>query len=196
MRSILLAATTLAVVAFSAPAQEKPPESPVKLKLIAKTATYKFDGGGLSPAEYKAALEATAAKLKKGEPAAVPKPIAVDLALELTNPTNADVTVHVGGDPNVWTFGLAGGAGVVTMPNPGPVTLEFRLPNAVTLGPGKSHVVPVTALADGLRGRGRLVFWTGPGEYKLAATYQLTTADGKKGPELTAAPVTITVTEK
>jgi hypothetical protein len=195
MRSILLAAATLAVVTFSAPAQDKQPESPIQLKLIAKTATYKFDGGGKTPAEYKAYLEDVAKKLGAGAKVEPPKALAVDLVLELRNTSKEEQTIHVGGDVNVYTFGLGGGAGVVTMPNPVRFTTELRLPKAVTLAPGKSHEIPVKQLSDGLRGAARLIFWTGPGEYKLAATYQLATNDGKKAAELTSAPVTITVTE-
>jgi hypothetical protein len=75
-------------------------------------------------------------------------------------------------------------------------TADFRLPKAVTLAPGKSHEIPVKLLADGSRGMSRYVYWTGPGEYKLAAKYTLSDKDGGKGAELKSEPVKITVTEK
>ena len=64
------------------------------------------------------------------------------------------------------------------------------------LEPGKSHEIPVKLLADGRRGIARLVFWTGPGEYKLSAKYTLSDAKGGKGTELTSEPVKITITDK
>lgn len=73
-------------------------------------------------------------------------------------------------------------------------TADFKLPKAVTLAAGKSHEIPVKAFADGMRGFSRLVFWTGPGEYKLTAKYQLAkNQDGEKGDELKSTATTITV---
>lgn len=189
LRTLALAAA----LAAGAPATADD-KKPVELKVIAKTAKYKFDGGGKAPAEYKAHLEALAAKLKKGEEADPPKPLAVDFVLTLTNTTKKDITIYVGGDTNQFTFELTGGAGAVELPNPVAFTADFKLPKAVTLAPGKAHEIPVKVLADGMRGLSRLVFWTGPGEYKLTAKYRLAkNADGEKGDELTGAPVTITV---
>jgi len=195
MRTLLF----LALVLFAASpvaSQDKKADGPIALKLIAKTDTYKFDGGGETPKGFKEKLEELAKKLEKGERATPPKALAVDLVLQLTNTSDKEQTIHVGGDTNVHTFELTGGAGVVTLRNPVAFTADFRLPKAVTLAPGKSHEIPVKALADGQRGISRLVFWTGPGEYQLAAKYILATQDGGKGPELKSAPAKITVTEK
>jgi hypothetical protein len=79
------------------------------------------------------------------------------------------------------------------MRNPIAFPAIFVQPQAVTLAPGKSHEIAVTTLADGRRGLARLVFWTGPGEYKLSAKYTLADAKGGKGPELTSEPIKITV---
>jgi hypothetical protein len=189
------ALAVLALVGLVAPvaAEDKKAEGPITLKLIAKTDKYKFDGGGKSADEYKKALEETAAKLAKGERATPPRPLPVDLVLQIVNTSKEDVTVYVGGDPNVYTFDLTGGAGAVNMANPVAFTADFRLPKAVTLAPGKSHDIPVKAFADGSRGLSRLVFWTGPGEYKLSATYTLSDKDGGKGTVLKSEPVKITV---
>jgi hypothetical protein len=190
----------IAAVAFffsaSASAEEKKSEGPVALKLVAKTDKYKFDGGGKTPAEYKKELEDIAAKSKKGGLVRAPKPPAVDLVLQLTNTGKGDVTIYVGGDTNVFTFDLSGGAGVVTMNSGLAFTTDFRLPKAVTLAPGKSYEIPVKQLSDGSRGMSRFVYWTGPGEYKLSATYTLADQDGGKGAVLKSEPVKITVTEK
>ncbi|QJX00806.1 hypothetical protein [Frigoriglobus tundricola] len=177
-------------------AEDRAPESPVTLKLVAKTDTYAFDGSGKTTAEYKAALEETARTLEKGERANPPKPLTVDLVLQFTNTSKEEVTIHVRGDANVYTFELKGGAGVVTMKNPVAFTEEFRLPRPVTLAPGKSYEIPVKTFADGRRGLSRLLFWTGPGEYTLSAKYTLADKDGGKAAELTSEPVKITVTDK
>ena len=185
--------TTLAPVVQGA---DDNPAPPVVLTVVAKTEKYKFDGGGKTSDEYKKDLEATAKAIEGGERPSVPKPLAVDLVLRLTNTSKEAVTIHVGGNPNVHKFELSGGAGVVTMRNPVAFPAIFILPKAVVLEPGKSHDIPVTILADGRRGLGRLVFWTGPGEYKLIANYTLSDAKGGKGTELTSEPVKIAVSDK
>jgi hypothetical protein len=122
-----------------------------------------------------------------------PKPPAVDLVLQITNTSDKEVTIYVGGDPNVYTFDLSGGTGGVTMNSGLAFTADFRLPKAVTLAAGKSHEIPVKQLSDGSRGASRYVFWTGPGEYKLSAKYTLSDQDGGKVQELKSEPVKITV---
>ncbi len=197
MKWYLLVVTVFACAfAQTASAEDRVPESPVKLKLVAKTDKYKFDGGGKTAAEYKAALEETAKTLEKGERANPPKPLTVDFILEITNTSKEEVTIHVGGDANVYTFELKGGAGVVTMNNPVAFTADFKLSKPVTLAAGKSHEIPVKAFADGNRGFSRLLFWTGPGEYTLSAKYTLADKDGGKAAELTSEPVKVTVTDK
>lgn len=196
MKCSLVAMAILFGVSMTASAEDKKPEGPITLKLVPKTDKYKFDGGGKTPAEYKKELEDLAAALKNGGRARPPKALPVDFVLELTNTSKEEVTIYVGGDPNVYTFDLTGGAGVVNMNNPVAFTADFRLPKAVTLAAGKSHEIPVKVFADGNRGFSRLVFWTGPGEYKLSAKYTLSDQDGGKGTELKSEPVKITVTEK
>ena len=170
---------------------------PITLSVVSKKDKYAFDGGGKTPAEYKAQLEETAKKLEKGEPATPPKALPVDLALVLNNNSKEDVTVFVGGDTNVYTFELTGGAGAVAMNNPVAFTADFRLPKAVTIAAGKTHEVPVKLLADGQRGLSRLVFWTGPGEYTLTAKYRLAkNQDGEPGEELKSEPAKMVVGEK
>ncbi len=193
MKLLVVAVVALFVFATSASAEDKKKPGPIQLKIVAKSDKYKFDGGGKTADEYKKALEETAAKLAKGERATPPKPLAVDLVLQITNTTAEEVTIYVGGDPNVYTFELTGGAGTVNVNNPVAFTADFRLPKAVTLAAGKSHEIPVKAFADGARGFSRLVFWTGPGEYKLAATYSLSNKDGGKSDVLKSEPVKITV---
>ncbi len=193
MKLLVLAVLALFVFATSASAQDKKKPGPIQLKIVAKTDKYKFDGGGKTADEYKQTLETTAKKLEKGERATPPKPLTVDLVLQITNTSKEEMTIYVGGDPNVYTFELTGGAGVVNMNNPVAFTADFRLPREVTLAAGKSHEIPVKAFADGARGFSRLVFWTGPGEYMLTATYSLSNKDGGKGDVLKSEPVKVTV---
>lgn len=186
----------LCVAGGTAAAQDKKPAQPVTLKLVSKKDKYVFDGGGMTPREYKADLEALVKNLEKGERVRPPKPVPVDIALRLENTSKEPVTVYVGGDTNVHKFELTGGAGVVTVNNPVAFTADFRLPKAVTIEPGKTHEIPVKQFADGPRGISRLVYWTGPGEYKLTATYVLATQDGGKAAELKSEPIKIVVSEK
>lgn len=195
MKWLLLAAATF-VFAPAASAEEKKPAGPVSLTIKSKSDKYKFDGGGKTPAEYKKHLEELAKQMEKGGLATPPKAPAVDLVLVLTNTTKEDVTIHVGGDANVYTFELTGGAGVVTMNSGLAFTADFRGSKPVTLGPGKTYEIAVKQLSDGLRGAGRNVYWTGPGEYKLSVKYGLPDKDGGKGAELKSEPIKITVTEK
>ena len=192
MKWFVIVAAFAAVFAVAS-AEDKKQPSPVELKLVNKGGKYKFDGGGLTAAEYKTSLLETAKKIDKGEKVSVPKAQAVDLVLQITNTSKEDVTIHVGGDSNVYTFDLTGGAGEVVMNNPVAFTADFKLPKAVTLAPTKSHEIPVKQLSDGTRGAARLVFWTGPGEYTLAARYTLADAKGGKGAELKSEPIKITV---
>lgn len=196
MKRVLLALAALFGFAVSAAAEDKKPEGPLVLKITAKTDKYKFDGGGKTPKEYKKELEDLEAKSKKGELIRAPKPPAVDLVLEIVNTSKEEVTVYVGGDPNIFTFELTGGDGVITMNSGLAFTLEFRLPNPVKLAAGKSYEIPVKQLSDGNRGTSRYVYWTGPGEYKLSATYTLSDKDGGQATTLKSEPVKITVTEK
>jgi hypothetical protein len=195
MKWLLLAAGAF-VFAATASAEDKKPPSPVALSIVAKTDKYKFDAGGKTPAEFKKQLEDVAALQKKGKLAAPPKPPAVDLVLVLTNTSKEDVTIYVGGDANAYTFELTGGDGSVALGSALPFTADLKLPRAVTIAPGKTHEIPVKQLSDGLRGMARNVYWTGPGEYKLAVKYTLADKDGQKGAELKSEPVKITVTEK
>lgn len=200
MRILIVFASVLASASFAAsedPKTEDKSAGPITLSVVSKTEKYTFDGAGKSPKEYKADLEALAKKLEKGERASPPKPLAVDLVLVLKNTSKEDVTVYVGGDTNVYTFELSGGSGTVAMNNPVAFTADFRLPKGVTIPAGKTYEIPVKVFADGNRGFSRLVFWTGPGEYKLTAKYRLAkNADGEQGQVLKSEPTKIVVAEK
>jgi hypothetical protein len=193
MRQILLAAV-LVVCGTTARAEDKKADGPVTLKLVAKKDKYKFESGGQTAEEYKKHLTELAKRIEKGERRVkVPAPSEVDLMLVLTNTSKEDVTIYVGGDHNIYTFELTGGTGSVAMPSLLAFTADLRFPKEMTLAPGKSAEIDIKQLSDGLRGASRNVYWTGPGEYKLSARYQLLDKGGGKGAELKSAPVTITV---
>jgi hypothetical protein len=196
MKWLLLTAALFAF-ATAASAEDKKPAGPITLTIVAKSDKYKFDGGGKTPAEFKKHLEDIAKQQGKGGGLVTPpKPPVVDLVLVLTNTTKNPQTIYVGGDTNVYTFELTGGAGVVTLNSGLAFTADFRAPKPVTLAPSKAHEIPVKQLSDGMRGAARYVYWTGPGEYTLSAKYRLADKDGGKGTEVQSEPVKITVMEK
>jgi hypothetical protein len=160
----------------------------LEMKIIAGKTDYVLDRGGKSAADYEKAVRAV--------PDNPVKPPAVDLTLRITNAGKAPATILVGGDPNVATLELKGPGTIYLAPRLA-TTQEFRLPRSITLAPGKSHDIPLKHLGDGHRGLGRHIYWTEPGEYTLAASYQLSSnEDGEKGPLLKAEPITLKVTLK
>src|SRR5262249_53133521 len=180
------AACGLALVAGPAPADEK---STIELKLVAnkESVAWPYAQG---PKEFDTALQELVQKQKKGEFVQFPAPPAVDLVLRITNTGKDKTTIHVDGDPNVFTLTVKA-PGVVTVQQALPTTADFRLPKAVVREPGKSHDIPVKQLADGFRRAGRYIYVTAPGEYTISATYQLATAEGAKGPLLKSGDVKV-----
>jgi hypothetical protein len=187
-----------AVFAFAATAfaERQKPEGPLTLTLVAKTDKYQFDGGGKTAEDYKKELEEAAKKQEKGERTTPSRPPVADLVLQITNTTKNDVTILVGGDRCAFAFDLTGGTGVVTLKSNLPFTADVKPPKAVTLAAGKSYEIPVMQLSDGARGTSRYVYWTGPGEYLLSATYAFSASPRGRVTELKSEPVKITVTEK
>lgn len=190
-----------AVIAFSTSTDvlaedKKEPAGPLVLKVELKKDKYEFDAGGKTAKEFKTELEDLAKKQENKERINPPKALPVDLVLKLENTSKEGVTVFVNGTANIYTLDLAGGAGVVTLHNPAPMPALIRLPKAVTIEPGKSYEIPVTALADGKRNISRFIYWTGPGEYTLTAKYLLLDQKGAKTGELKSESVKINVVEK
>jgi hypothetical protein len=171
VRSIL----SLALVAGftgSGRGEDKPkadPEgTPLELTITGKTAKYTLDTGGMTAAEYKKMIEGAAKGKGFGKPPATP---AVDLVVEIKNTSDKPVNVWVKGDTVTLTLELKG-KGAVNAPYRGPVTLEFRIPEAVEIAAGKTHTIPVKSLTSGFRGFGHYAYWTEPGDYELIATLQ------------------------
>lgn len=183
-RSILAVVTVLGFAGFGATEDKKPekpktvPEgTPLEVTITGKTTKTTLDTGGLSAAEYKQKIEdAVKAKGRVALPAAP----AVELALEIKNTSDKAVKVWTKGDPVVLTLELKG-KGAVNANRFGPMTLEFRLPNAVEIEAGKAVTVPIKSLASGMRGASKVAYWTEPGEYELVATLATGMSPAPKG---------------
>ena len=137
-------------------------KSPVTAKIVAKKTTFDLDLAGMTPAKYKEAL--TNLEVNKLPP--LPK---VDMALELTNTSDKDVQVWITGTPVTMMLELKGPGAVKVTPRQAFPRI-FILPKPVTLGPGKSHVLPIASLSFGRRGVEHRAYWTEPGEYTLQAS--------------------------
>jgi hypothetical protein len=185
---------TLTASAVGAEGGQVAKDGVVELKLVAKKDRYVWDGGGLTPADFRKQLDKLAEdqKNKQGFGAKVPPAPTVDLLLQISNTSKEDVTVYLGGTANVFTFDLKGPA-AVALKNPGPMPAIIVLPRAITLKPGESFDIPVTKLMDGRRGMSRLLYWAEPGEYTLSATYQLSDSKGGATQLLKSESVKITV---
>jgi hypothetical protein len=120
----------------------------------------------------------------------LPPPPAVDLTLRVTNTTDKDITIRVGGDDSRVELKLAG-PGAVTLDHNVPMTMEFRIGKAVVIAPGKSYDTKISSLAFGMRGVSQYAYWTEPGEYTLVAT--LVYGVEEKQSKVESAPVKLTV---
>lgn len=179
-----------------------PEGTPLELSVGGKTTKYALETGGMSAADYKKSIEDAAKKKGFGKLPAAP---AVDLTVEIKNTSDKPVNVWHKGDPVVLVLELKG-KGAVNADFNGPMTLEFRLPEAVEIAAGKSHTIAVKSLRSGMRGNTKYAYWTEPGEYELVATLRTGVNPAPKGAKegmdgfgmvlLTSAPLKITVEEK
>ena len=183
VRSILPLALVFGLAGFTAAEDKKPdppkptPEgTPLEITITGK-AKYALDTGKLSAEEYKKQVED--ATKPKGR---VPFPAAptVDLAIEIKNTSDKPVKVWFKGDPVVITLDLKG-KGAVNADRLGPMTLEFRIPEAVEIAAGKTHSIPVKSLVSGIRGITHYSYWTELGDYELVATVQTGMNPAPKG---------------
>jgi len=138
-------------------------KAPVTAKLVAKKTTFDLDLGGMTPAEYKKALQ------NLDEPNKLPPLPKVDMALELTNTSDKDVQVWISGSPVTLTLDLKGRGAVKVTPRQFFPAI-FILPKPVSLAPRKSHVVPIGSLSYGRRGIEHRAYWTEAGDYTLQAS--------------------------
>jgi hypothetical protein len=137
-------------------------KSPVTAKMVANKTTFELDLGGMTPDQYKEAL-------KNPDPRKLPPLPKVDMALELTNTSDKDVQVWIGGTPVKMMLDLKGPGAIKVTPRQFFPAI-FIMPKPVTLAPGKSHLLPMATLSFGHRGLEHRAYWTGPGEYSLQAS--------------------------
>jgi hypothetical protein len=199
----VLAGAALTLPAVGRAGGEKKAEAgkgPVEAKLTARVNTYPLNLGGLTAEGFKKAVQ-EAHKSGKYPPAP-----AVDLVLELRNTSDKEVHIWTSGDPVVLALKLEG-PGAMNVPLKAlAFTLEFRLPKATALAPGKSVEIPIKSLSHGHRGVAARSYWTAPGEYTLTASYKTGIAPpppGSKRAEdgfglvtITSNPVKLTVESK
>ena len=146
----------------------------------------------LDPAQSGKAFRDKLEEARKGMKEVPGKPPVVDLTLKITNESDKDVTVNIGGDESRVILKLAG-PGAVTVPNLVAMTMEFRSGAPVTIGPGKSYEIAITSLMFGARGVSEAAFWTEPGEYTIAA--ELQAAQGEAMVRVVSEPVKVGVTK-
>jgi hypothetical protein len=198
-----LCSSTVAVTADdkkSDKGRAEPEGTPLELSVTGKTA-YPLDLQGFAgSAEYREAIEGVAKGKKR-----LPRPPAVDLAVEIKNTSDKPVRVWVKGDPVVLTLHLKG-KDAMNIDPPLAFTREFRLPQPVEIAPGKSHKIELKSLTSGHRMASHYSYWTEPGEHELTATLKTGVSPAPKGAKegmdgfgrvtLTSAPFKVTVEEK
>jgi hypothetical protein len=195
----LLLVLTAPVLAARADEPKKADDGPVTAKLVANKTSYTLDLGDTKPDDYKKMLKDAENGGKW------PKAPAVDVSLELTNNTDKELTVWVGGDATSLDLDLKGPGAVSIAPKVF-FTREFRGPKPVTLEAGKSTNMPIASLSYGFRNASKFAYWTEAGDYTLGATFTTAVSPAPKGSDdagngfgkvkLTAEPIKIKVEAK
>lgn len=179
MRLRTLALTAALLLSSTALAEDKVPLT-AALKSMKESYT-------LDPAQTGDAFKAT---LK--EKGRHPAPSKVDIAFIITNNSDKEITLNLGGDSSRYEFKLEG-PGAVTVENMIPMTREFRMGTPVTIAPGKTYEQRFGNLSAGMRGMTQYSYFTEAGDYKLSAT--LICNNGEKQEKIVADAITIKVTK-
>lgn len=174
-----LALTVALLVTSAAFAEDK---VALTAKLTSNKESYELDPAQTGDG-FKEALKA------KGRKPAASK---VDLTFTITNNSDAEQKIVIGGDSSRFEFTLEG-PGAVTVENMIPMTREYRMGQEVAIAPGKSHEIKLNSLAGGMRGMTKMSYFTEAGDYKLSAT--LITNVGEKQLKIAADALTIKVTK-
>ena len=110
-------------------------------------------------------------KLKAKKMLNLPRPKEIHAELILTNNSNKNIDINIGGDNSYLIIKLEGDGAITT--NSGMMmTMDFRMGKNLTIKPGAKHVIPVPSLAHGKRGFTTYSYWTKPGVYELAVSYK------------------------
>jgi len=184
---------TLAAFALLGAAPAGPVESapgPKNTQGLTATIVVSTDTYTLDASQTGQAFRDKIAASKGPRAGALPKPPLVDLTLRITNSTDTDVTINVGGDDSQLQLKLAG-PGAITADNMVAMTMEFRIGTPVKIRAGASYDVPIKSLAFGMRGISQYAYWTEPGDYTLTAT--LLYPIGEKQTTVTSGPAKLKV---
>jgi hypothetical protein len=158
----------------SAPSTE-PKGLPIELKIVNESLeAYDLDSRGVPPYKFQERLREAA---KTGE---LPFPTRVEMQLEIKNTGTSTIKVWVAGDATLLTLDLKGNGAMVfdrRLPRPNSV----KPPVEVTIGPGKSHKIPLTEFAYGLRNQAIYAYITETGLYHLTATFKTAVAPAPGG---------------
>src|SRR5262249_14843423 len=165
-------------------------DAPIEIQLVARKDTYPLDLGGKSAAEFTQHVRAEEAKVLD-RPAGLPTAAEVDLVLELRNTGKQEVTLTLGGDASTLTLELKG-PGALSAVSQRAFTEKPVPGTPVTIGPGKSHALPITRLSYGKRGVQYRAYWTQAGEYTITA--KLRTTEFRE--PFVSAPVKLKVVDK
>src|SRR5262245_44599214 len=180
-RILCLAALALPLIVMADENKEKsktePKDAPLQAILKANKATYKLDPTGKSAEEVSKQIK------DADQPEHYPPAPDVDLTLELRNTGDKEIQIWIGGDTTRLGLHLKGKNAINTEIKGQAVTQEIRQPQAITLGPGKSHKIEIKKLSYGHRGASHRSFWLEPGEYTLTATYLTGLSPAPKGSE-------------
>ena len=98
-----------------------------------------------------------------GRPPALPQ---VDMVLRLTNTTDKDITISIGGDDSRVSLKLDGPGAISINPKMA-MTMEFRMGKATLIPAGKTTDIKISSLMNGMRGVTEYNYWTEPGSYKV-----------------------------
>ena len=107
-------------------------------------------------------------------------PTYVEMFLEITNTGSAALDIWVGGDLTALTLDLKGNGARSAARKP-PVLNDFIAPKSIKIPAGKSHRIPLPALASGIRNEEKFSYVTEPGLYWLSATFRTGVSPAPKG---------------
>src|SRR5262249_55814992 len=155
----------------------EPKDAPLQAIVKANKTTYKVDLGGKSAEEVGKQIK------DADQPENYPPAPEVDLTLELKNTGDKEIQIWIGGDTTRLGLDLKGKNAINTEIKGQAVTQELRQPQAIRLGPGKSHKIEIKKLSYGHRGASHRSFWLEPGDYTLTATYLTGLSPAPKGSE-------------
>lgn len=170
----------------AAPAAGAKNEMGLTATLIANKDAYVLDASQAGK-DFRDKIEA----MRKGT-GRPPAPPTVDLALRITNTTDKDITIHIGGDESTLSLKLDGPGAININPNM-PMTMEYRSGNPVTIAAGKTSDIKIGSLLNGMRAMTEYNFWTEPGDYTVTATLTYPNAKGDGQSKLVSGPAKVTV---